>query len=57
MSKSTDHKTLYIDRCSLNVVSNANVWMSLFSIVYDVDTMHCKLYVDDTDMFDRLIEK
>ena len=54
MSKSTDNKTLSIDKCSLNVFSNSNVWVSLFSIVYDVDTMHCKLYVDKTCMFDKI---
>ena len=55
--KSTDTKTCSIERYSLNVISNSNVWMSLFSIVYDVDSMHCRLIVDKTDMVDKINNK
>ena len=54
---SVDNTTFSIERFSLNSVSNSMVWMSLFSIEYNVDTMHCKLYVDKTDMFATLKEK
>ena len=51
--KAVDNKTFSIERFSLNSVSNFNVWLSSFSTEYNVDTMHCKLYDDKTDMFDK----
>ena len=33
------------------------VWMSLFTVVYDVDSMHCRLIADTTDMFDLMNNK
>ena len=54
--KSIDNNTFSIERFSLTSVSNSNAWLSLFSSVYDVDTMHCNLYVDKTDIFVKLNE-
>ena len=52
--KSVDSNSFPIERVSLNSVSNSNVWISLFSIDYDVVLMHCKLYVDKTYIFAKL---
>ena len=46
--KSENNNTFSSERLSLNSASNSMVWMSLFSIKYNADTMHCKLYVDET---------
>ncbi len=52
--KSVDNNSFPIERVSLNSVSNSNVWISLFSIDYDVVIMHCKLYVDKTYIFAKI---
>ena len=54
--KSVDTNTFSIERLSLNSVSNYDIWLSLFAIEYNVDTMHCKLYVDKADIFANLNE-
>ena len=41
--KSVGNSTLSSERVSLTSVSNSNAWLSLFSINYNVDTMHCNL--------------
>ena len=41
--KSVGNSTLSSERVSLTSVSNSNAWLSLFSIKYNVDTMHCNL--------------
>ena len=48
--KSVDNNTFSLAIFSLNSVSNSMVWMLLLSIEYDVDTMHCRLYVDKTQI-------
>ena len=57
LSKSSDNNTFSIDRYSLSQVNNAMAWMSLYSIVYDVNIMHCRLILDKTDMFDMVNNK
>ena len=54
MTKSADNNTFAIDRYSLSLVTNTMVWMSLFSIVYNVDSMHCRSIDDKTDIFDMV---
>ena len=51
LGKSVDNKTLSIELCSLNSVSNYNIWWSWFSTECNVDATHWKVYVDKTDMF------
>ena len=55
--KSVDHTTFSIEIFSHSSVSNSMVWMSLFSIEYNVDTVHCNLHVDNTYMFAKLNEE
>ena len=45
-----DNSMVSIERCSLNSDSNANDWWYLVSLEYNVDTMHCNIYVDQTDI-------
>ena len=46
-----------IDKISLSSVSKYNIWLSWFSIVYNIDIMHGKLYVDKTDIVAKINEK
>ena len=55
MVKSVDTTTSSTERFSLTSVSNYNIWLPLFSIVYKVDTMQCNLYVDKADMLAKII--
>ena len=55
--KSVGNSTLSSERVSLTSVSNSNAWLSLLSIEYNVETMHCNLWVDRTDMFMKVNDK
>ena len=55
MVKSVDTTTSSTERFSLTSVSNYNIWLPLFSIVYKVDTMQCNLYVGKADMLAKII--
>ena len=49
--------TFSIDRSNANFVTGGYGWVSLFELVYNNTTGHCKLIVDKTDIFDIINEK